>query len=97
MSVHTSQLTHSSPLHLLQAAGIEMKDRQRRSRGINYGKEVPFEMRPAAGFYDVGEEGQATKEMREEFRPVTIEELEGKKRRVSGVSGVVWGGGPHRV
>jgi hypothetical protein len=29
------------------------------------------------------EEAQATKEMREEFRPITIDELEGKKRRVS--------------
>lgn len=28
------------------------------------------------------EEAQATKEMREEFRPVTIEELEGRKRKV---------------
>ena len=89
MNVQSATVCPSLPIHpwllllLLQAAGIEMKDRQRRSRGIDYGKEVPFEMRPAAGFYDVGEEGQATKEMREEFRPVTIEELEGKKRRVS--------------
>ncbi|KAL4447677.1 hypothetical protein ABPG75_004896 [Micractinium tetrahymenae] len=65
----------------LKAAGIEMRDRQRRSRGIDYGKEVPFEVQPAAGFYDISEEAQATKEMREEFRPITIEELEGKKRR----------------
>lgn len=65
----------------LKAAGIELKDKQRRSRGIDYGKEVPFEVKPAAGFYDVSEEAQATKEMREEFRPITIDELEGKKRR----------------
>ncbi|KAI3429454.1 hypothetical protein D9Q98_005547 [Chlorella vulgaris] len=65
----------------LKAAGIEMRARQRRGRGIDYGKEVPFEAKPAAGFYDISEEAQATKEMREEFRPITIDELEGKKRR----------------
>ena len=33
------------------------------------------------------DEVQATKEIREEFRPVTIDELEGKKRRVSAAGG----------
>ncbi len=33
-----------------------MRDRQRRSRGIDYGKEVPFEVKPAAGFYNTSGE-----------------------------------------
>jgi hypothetical protein len=33
-----------------------MRERSRRSRGIDYGKEVPFEVKPAAGFYDTSGE-----------------------------------------
>lgn len=67
----------------LKAAGIEMREMKRRSRGINYNNEVAFEKRPAQGFYDVGEEQQMTKEMGQEFRPVTLEEMEGKRRKAS--------------
>lgn len=55
---------------------------KRKSRGINYNNEVAFEKRPAQGFYDVGEEQQMTKQMGQEFRPVTLEEMEGKRRKV---------------
>eukprot|EP00890_Picochlorum_soloecismus_P005608 jgi/Picsp_1/6048/NSC_03402-R1_cell division cycle 5-like protein len=65
----------------LKAAGIEVREKARRGRGVDYASEVPFERRPAPGFYDISEESQITKEMREEFRPVTKEELEGRKRK----------------
>ena len=65
----------------LKAAGIEVREKARRGRGVDYASEVPFERRPAPGFYDISEESQRTKEMREEFRPVTKEELEGRKRK----------------
>jgi pre-mRNA-splicing factor CDC5/CEF1 len=64
----------------LKAAGIEVRE-QRRRKGIDYSKEVAFERAPVPGFYDVGDEIAVTREMREEFKPVTIEELEGRKRR----------------
>ena len=48
---------------------------------------MPFEKKPAPGFYDTGDEVAATKSMREEFRPVTIEEMEGKRRKVGGAGG----------
>jgi hypothetical protein len=48
----SSALAHM-PSFRPQAAGIEMRARQRRGRGIDYGKEVPFEAKPAAGFYDI--------------------------------------------
>lgn len=54
-----------------------------RGKGIDYNAEVPFEKNPAPGFYDTGEEVEATKSMRTEFRPITIEEMEGKRRQVS--------------
>jgi hypothetical protein len=33
-----------------------MRDRTRRGRGVDYGKEVPFEVKPVPGFYDTGGE-----------------------------------------
>lgn len=65
----------------LKAAGIEVRDKVRRGQGVDYSREVPFERRPAPGFYDVSEENKLTRELREEFRPVTKEELEGKRRK----------------
>lgn len=56
-----------------------MKDKRR--RGIDYSTEVPFEHKPQAGFFDVNDENVRTKEVAQEFRPVTIEELEGGKRK----------------
>ncbi|GAX75409.1 hypothetical protein CEUSTIGMA_g2853.t1 [Chlamydomonas eustigma] len=64
----------------LKAAGIEQRH-YNRHRGINYSAEVAFEKKPAAGFFDTNEEDQVTKEIQQEFRPVTVEELEGKRRK----------------
>ena len=68
----------------LQAAGIDMAVR-RRTRGIDHGKEVAFAHRPAPGFFDTAEEDRRLREAREggagAFRPVTVAELEGPRRR----------------
>lgn len=57
----TLTLVHQADVHndntclrfsTLQAAGIELRDKRRGGRGIDYGKEVPFEVKPTAGFYD---------------------------------------------
>jgi pre-mRNA-splicing factor CDC5/CEF1 len=66
----------------LKAAGIEMRDRKRKMRSINYNAEVAFEKKPAPGFYDVGDEAERTKELGKEFRAATLEEMEGKRRKV---------------
>ena len=66
----------------LKAAGIELRQGSKKSRGIDYNKEVAFEKRPAAGFFDTGAEQDMTKEMGKEFRPVTLEEMEGRRRKV---------------
>ncbi|KAI8106894.1 hypothetical protein M9434_001548 [Picochlorum sp. BPE23] len=65
----------------LKAAGIDVREKAKKGRGIDYAHEVPFERRPAPGFYDVAEENEMTRAMREEFRPVTKDELEGRKRK----------------
>lgn len=67
-------------------AGIEVRERYKNKRSIDYGSEVVFEKKPAPGFYDTGAEGAATKAISQEFRPVTLEELEGKRRKVGGHS-----------
>ena len=64
----------------LKAAGIEQRFGMR-IKGIDYSSEVAFEQKPAAGFFDVGEEEKRTREMQHEFRPVTVEELEGRRRK----------------
>ncbi|XP_065218852.1 cell division cycle 5-like protein [Planococcus citri] len=40
----------------LRAAGIHTYNRNRRKRGIDYNAEIPFEKKPASGFYDTSEE-----------------------------------------
>jgi pre-mRNA-splicing factor CDC5/CEF1 len=40
----------------LRAAGIGVGNRKRRIKGIDYNAEIPFEKRPAIGFYDTSEE-----------------------------------------
>ncbi|KAH7615691.1 hypothetical protein Ndes2526B_g09533 [Nannochloris sp. 'desiccata'] len=64
----------------LKAAGIDVREKIKK-RGVDYSREVAFERRPAAGFFDVAEEDKITREIQEHFRPVTKEELEGKKRK----------------
>lgn len=79
-----------SPTHLLTPprpfprTGIELRGRERKSRGIDYNAEVAFEKKPAPGFYDTGAETAMTKDMQQEFRPTTVEEMEGKRRKVGG-------------
>ena len=66
----------------MRAAGIEQRLRPRRKRGIDYNAEVAFEQQPALGFYDTAEEQARTKELGQEFRPATLEEMEGRRRKV---------------
>ncbi|XP_063217197.1 cell division cycle 5-like protein [Bacillus rossius redtenbacheri] len=40
----------------LRAAGIELAPRKKKKRGVDYNAEIPFEKRPAPGFYDTSQE-----------------------------------------
>jgi pre-mRNA-splicing factor CDC5/CEF1 len=40
----------------LRAAGISVAQKNKRKRGINYNTEIPFEKKPAQGFYDTSAE-----------------------------------------
>lgn len=67
----------------LKAAGLESAiNRRRHKGGIDYGTEIPFKKDPPKGFFDTSEEEEREKEKsRGEFKPTTIQELEGIKRK----------------
>ncbi|PNW85668.1 hypothetical protein CHLRE_03g197350v5 [Chlamydomonas reinhardtii] len=65
----------------LKAAGIDVRARNKNSRAVDYSSEVAFELKPQAGFYSTADEEKTTRSMQQEFRPVTVEELEGRRRK----------------
>lgn len=58
------------------------QERAKRRRGIDYNREVAFEKAPAPGFFDTGEEAEMTRAIGKEFRPMTLEAMEGTRRKV---------------
>ncbi|KAE9593526.1 hypothetical protein Lal_00036572 [Lupinus albus] len=61
----------------LKAAGIDIRQRRRKRKGIDYNAEIPFEKRPPPGFFDVADENRPVEQPN---FPTTIQELEGKRR-----------------
>lgn len=61
----------------LKAAGIDIRQRRRKRKGIDYNAEIPFEKRPPPGFFDVTDEDGPVEQPK---FPTTIEELEGRRR-----------------
>ncbi|KAI3458731.1 hypothetical protein Pfo_015394 [Paulownia fortunei] len=61
----------------LKAAGIDIRQRKRKRKGIDYNAEIPFEKKPPPGFYDVTDEDRPAELVK---FPTTIEELEGERR-----------------
>lgn len=62
----------------LRAAGIEVNPRRRKKRGVDYNAEIPFEKRPAIGFYDTSNE--ALDPMAPDFSKMTQQALDGEIR-----------------
>ncbi|KAL1497690.1 hypothetical protein ABEB36_008608 [Hypothenemus hampei] len=62
----------------LRAAGIEVNSRRKKKRGVDYNAEVPFEKRPAPGFYDTSNE--LLDPAAPDFSRMTRENLEGELR-----------------
>ncbi|KAE9598014.1 putative transcription factor MYB-HB-like family [Lupinus albus] len=61
----------------LKAAGMDIRQRRRKRKGIDYNAEIPFEKRPPPGFFDVADEDRPIEQPN---FPTTIQELEGKRR-----------------
>ncbi|XP_028414802.1 cell division cycle 5-related protein-like [Dendronephthya gigantea] len=62
----------------LRAAGIEIKKHRKKRRGVDYNAEIPFEKKPAPGFYDTAEENIAPIEP--DFKKLRQDNLDGKMR-----------------
>ncbi|KAF8933154.1 pre-mRNA splicing factor component-domain-containing protein [Dissophora ornata] len=61
----------------LKAAGIELKQRKKK-KGMDYNADIPFEAKPAPGFYDTTEE--LKRESTRRLTNVRLEQLDGKRR-----------------
>lgn len=62
----------------LRAAGIEVNSRRKKKRGVDYNEEVPFEKRPALGFYDTSTE--VVDPMAPDFHKMRQQHLDGELR-----------------
>lgn len=62
----------------LRAAGIGLGNRKRRIKGIDYNAEIPFEKRPAPGFYDTTEEHITP--IAADFSKLRQQNLDGERR-----------------
>ncbi|CAH0552770.1 unnamed protein product [Brassicogethes aeneus] len=62
----------------LRAAGIEVNSRRKKKRGVDYNAEIPFEKRPAIGFYDTSSE--ALDPMAPDFSKMRQQHLDGELR-----------------
>ncbi|KAF9110665.1 Pre-mRNA-splicing factor cef1 [Mortierella sp. AM989] len=61
----------------LKAAGIDLKQRKKK-KGMDYNADIPFEAKPAPGFYDTTEE--LKRESTKRLTNVRLEQLDGKRR-----------------
>lgn len=62
----------------LRAAGIEIKKKSRRRRGVDYNAEIPFEKKPAPGFFDTSEENYDP--LDPNFKRLRQQDLDGERR-----------------
>lgn len=63
----------------LKAAGIDVPDRKRKIKGIDYNKEIPFQKKAPAGFFELPDEEMRPPED-PSFVNVNLDRLEGKRR-----------------
>ncbi|KAG0304109.1 Pre-mRNA-splicing factor cef1 [Dissophora globulifera] len=71
------RLTSLQKKRELKAAGIELKQRKKK-KGMDYNADIPFEAKPAPGFYDTTEE--LKRESTKRLTNVRLEQLDGKRR-----------------
>lgn len=62
----------------LRAAGIEIQKKRKKKRGVDYNAEIPFEKKPAPGFYDTSEENYQILDA--DFRKLRQQDLDGELR-----------------
>lgn len=62
----------------LRAAGIDLPQKRKKRKGVDYNDEVPFEKRPVPGFYDTSQETYDP--MQPNFKRLRQQHLDGELR-----------------
>jgi len=62
----------------LRAAGIDIQKKRKKKRGVDYNAEIPFEKKPASGFYDTSMENYNNLEP--DFKRLRQQHLDGELR-----------------
>ncbi|XP_076054718.1 cell division cycle protein 21 [Oratosquilla oratoria] len=62
----------------LRAAGIDLPQKRKKRKGVDYNTEIPFEKRPASGFYDTSSE--VYNPMDPDFKRLRQQHLDGEMR-----------------
>ncbi|CAN0222027.1 cell division cycle 5-like protein [Lethenteron reissneri] len=62
----------------LRAAGIDIQKKRKKKRGVDYNAEIPFEKKPAPGFFDTSEENYQMLEP--DFKRLRQQHLDGELR-----------------
>ncbi|XP_001630383.2 cell division cycle 5-related protein [Nematostella vectensis] len=62
----------------LRAAGIDIRKHRKKKRGVDYNAEIPFEKKPASGFYNTSDENLP--DYQPDFKRLRQDHLEGKMR-----------------
>eukprot|EP01103_Thecamoeba_quadrilineata_P014089 TRINITY_DN4091_c0_g1_i1.p1 TRINITY_DN4091_c0_g1~~TRINITY_DN4091_c0_g1_i1.p1 ORF type:complete len:815 (-),score=222.43 TRINITY_DN4091_c0_g1_i1:45-2489(-) len=63
----------------LKAAGIDLPQRKKKLKGIDYNKEIPFQKKPPPGFFDVSVE-EDVPPPDPSFKNISLGRMEGKRR-----------------
>ena len=79
MLLNSNNNIHVFPsLPLYRAAGIEVRQKRRRKRGVDYNAEIPFEKKPAPGFHDTANEAFNAEDPN--FKRLRRQQLDGERR-----------------
>ena len=62
----------------MRAAGIELRPKRRKRKGVDYNSEVPFEKNPAIGFHDTS--GEVFDKLDPDFKRLRQQHLDGELR-----------------
>lgn len=62
----------------LRAAGIDLPQKRKKRKGVDYNDEVPFEKKPSSGFYDTSQETYDP--MQPNFKRLRQQHLDGELR-----------------
>lgn len=79
ITVFCSRLAALQKRRELRAAGIDIQKKRKKKRGVDYNAEIPFEKKPAQGFYDTSME--LYNPLEPDFKRLRQQHLDGELRK----------------